>query len=214
MHEEQEDNETLPQPAHAPMTRQTPTLIASTVRSQHKPASGGPQKPRRSSRNPKSATTCAGKHSTRAKTSGKDHHRSFASHELSPTSRQLRASKPSYPPNRTTFPRAGTNTSQGSERTSHNFVEKQYRTRLNDLFAALLSTIPNDVIAAGVNGYTRGDGRPGKVVSKGAVLALARRHIKALEERGTSLEGEKEILMEKIQRLERVLVKLGVEIME
>jgi hypothetical protein len=43
------------------------------------------------------------------------------------------------------------------------------------------------------------------VVSKGAVLALARRHIEALEKREMSLEGEKEILMEKIQRLERVL---------
>lgn len=43
------------------------------------------------------------------------------------------------------------------------------------------------------------------MVSKGAVLALARRHIEALEKREMSLEGEKEILMEKIQRLERVL---------
>jgi hypothetical protein len=36
------------------------------------------------------------------------------------------------------------------------------------------------------------------VVSKGVVLALVRRHIKALEKREISLEGEKEILMEKI----------------
>jgi hypothetical protein len=93
-------------------------------------------------------------------------------------------------------------------------VEKQYRTRLNDHFAALLSIIPNDVIAADVNVYTRGGGSPGKVVSKGAVLALARRHIEALEKRVMSHEGEREILMEKIQRLERVLVKLGVEIMQ
>jgi hypothetical protein len=50
------------------------------------------------------------------------------------------------------------------------------------------------------------------VVSKGVVLALARRHIKALEKREMSLEGEKEILMEKIQRLERVLARLGVDI--
>jgi len=51
------------------------------------------------------------------------------------------------------------------------------------------------------------------VVSKGAVLALARRHIEALEKREMSLEGEKEILIEEIQRLERVLVTLGVDIM-
>jgi hypothetical protein len=72
--------------------------------------------------------------------------------------------------------------------------------------------IPKDVIAADVNGYTRGDGSPEKVVSKGVVLALARRHIEALEKREMSLEGEKEILMEKIQRLERVLARLGVDI--
>jgi carbamoylphosphate synthase large subunit len=54
-----------------------------------------------------------------------------------------------------------------------------------------------------------GDGSPGKVVSKGAVLALARRHIEALEKREMSLEVEKEILMEKTQRLERVLARLG-----
>jgi hypothetical protein len=52
------------------------------------------------------------------------------------------------------------------------------------------------------------------VVSKGAVLALARRHIEALEKREMSLEGEKEILMEEIQRLGRVLVRLGVDIMQ
>jgi hypothetical protein len=51
------------------------------------------------------------------------------------------------------------------------------------------------------------------VVSKGAVLALARRHIEALKEREMSLQGEKEILMEEIQRLETVLVKLGVDIL-
>jgi hypothetical protein len=52
------------------------------------------------------------------------------------------------------------------------------------------------------------------VVSKGAVLALARRHIEALEKREMSLEGEKEILVEKMQRLERVLATLGVDIMQ
>jgi chaperonin cofactor prefoldin len=52
------------------------------------------------------------------------------------------------------------------------------------------------------------------VVSKGAVLALARRHIEALEKSVMSLKDQREILMEKIQRLERVLVKLRVEIMQ
>jgi carbamoylphosphate synthase large subunit len=51
------------------------------------------------------------------------------------------------------------------------------------------------------------------VVNKGAVLALARRHIEALEKSMMSLEGGKEILMGKRQRLEGVLVKLGAEIM-
>jgi hypothetical protein len=51
-------------------------------------------------------------------------------------------------------------------------VEKKYRTRLNGPFVILLSTIPKDVIAAEVNGYTKGDGSPEKVDSKGTVLAL------------------------------------------
>jgi len=158
-------------------------------------------------------TTCSGKDSSRAKTSDKDRRRLSASHQRSSTSRQLRTSKPSYPPHRTTFPSASTDTSKGNNRISHNLVEKRYRTRLNGLYAALLFTIPKDVIAADINGYTRGEGSPEKVVSKGAVLALARRHIEALEKREMSLEGEKEILIEEIQRLERVLVTLGVDIM-
>jgi hypothetical protein len=36
-----------------------------------------------------------------------------------------------------------------------------------------------------------------------------RRYIEALEKREISLEGKKEILIEKIQRLERVLARLG-----
>ena len=51
------------------------------------------------------------------------------------------------------------------------------------------------------------------MISKGAVLALAKRHIEALEKREVSLEGEKEILMEKILRLETVLARLRDDIM-
>lgn len=74
---------------------------------------------------------------------------------------------------------------------------------------ATLSIIPKDIIAADINGYTGEDGSPGKAVSKGAALALVRRHIEALEQREMSLEGEKEILIEKIKRLERVWARLG-----
>lgn len=115
----------------------------------------------------------------------------FAPHQRSSTSHQLRTTKPSYPHNRRTFPSASTDTSKGNKRKSHNLVEKQYHTRLNGLFTTLLSAIPNDVIAADINGYTTGDGSPGK----------------ALEKREVSLEGEQEILIEKIQRLERELAK-------
>jgi hypothetical protein len=57
-------------------------------------------------------------------------------------------------------------------------------------------------MAANANRYTARDGSPGKVVSKGEVLAPARRHIEALEKRQMSLKGEKEVLMERTQRLE------------
>ncbi|KAG4440121.1 hypothetical protein IFR05_004379, partial [Cadophora sp. M221] len=211
--EEHEDTETLLQPSRVPTPWPNVTLTALTVRSQHKAASNGSKRSRRSSRNSKSMTTCAVKHPSRAETSDKDRRRLSASRQRSSTSRQLRTSKPSYPPNRTTFPSASTDTSKGNNKTSHNLVEKQYRTRLNGLFAAILSAIPEDVIAADLNGYTRGDGSPGKVVSKGAVLALARRHIEALEKREMSFEGKKETLIEKIQWLDRVLATLGVDIM-
>jgi hypothetical protein len=67
--EEQGDSGTLLRPSNIPMTWQNLTLIPSTVRSQHKPASGGSKKSRRSSRNSNSSTTCARKHSSLAKTS-------------------------------------------------------------------------------------------------------------------------------------------------
>jgi hypothetical protein len=41
---------------------------------------------------------------------------------------------------------------------------------------------------------------------------VLKRHIEALEKREMSLEGEKEISMERIQRLERVLARLRVDI--
>jgi hypothetical protein len=43
------------------------------------------------------------------------------------------------------------------------------------------------------------------------VLALARKHIKALKKREISLEGEKEILIKKTKRLKRVLAVLLTE---
>jgi hypothetical protein len=51
------------------------------------------------------------------------------------------------------------------------------------------------------------------MVSKGAVLTLVRRHIEALETREMSLEGEEQILMGVMHQLERVFVRLGVDIM-
>ena len=78
--EEQDVNETLLQPSRAPTTWQNLTLTALTVGSQCKPASGGPKKSRRSSRNSMPTTTCAGKHSSRAKTLSKDRRRLFVLH--------------------------------------------------------------------------------------------------------------------------------------
>jgi hypothetical protein len=75
----------------------------------------------------------------------------------------------------------------------HNLVEKKYRTQLNSLFAALRSSIPKDLIEADVKRYTRGNGGMEKVVSKGAVLTLARRYIEALEKREESSRMKRDI---------------------
>jgi len=180
----------------SPITGQILTATALAVTSQDTAASGTCKEPRRSPRNSKSATARAQTTFNRTKTLNRGHRSAPTSIQWPRTPRRLRSTQPpSHSTNQTTFSYTNSNTSKGSNRASHNLVEKQYRTRLKRQFGALLSAIPNDVIAADVNRS------PGKAVSKGAVLALAKRYIEVLEKSKMNLEGDKEMLMGEIRRL-------------
>lgn len=84
---------------------------------------------------------------------------------------------------------SSSNATANNNRTSHNLVEKQYRTRLNDQFDFLLSSIPSDLVGHHMNGPERGD-RPEKRISKADVLALAKKHIENLEKGKREVEEE------------------------
>ncbi|KAF4629032.1 hypothetical protein G7Y89_g9117 [Cudoniella acicularis] len=148
-----EGNDTLLEPSHAPIRGQILTATALGVTSQDTVASGTYKEPRRSPRNSKSAKTDAQTNFNRTKTLDRGHRSASTSIQWPRTPQRLRSTQPpSHSMNQTTFSYTNSNPPKGSNRASHNLVEKQYRTRLNRQFGALLSAIPNDVIAADVNG--------------------------------------------------------------
>jgi Helix-loop-helix DNA-binding domain len=90
----------------------------------------------------------------------------------------------------------GTDSTKVSK-TSHNVVEKHYRTRLNDKFSTLLDALPPDAKGAG-GGDSGGSERK---LRKGEVLERASSHIQNLERTNMSLEDDKKALQEDVQRL-------------
>lgn len=89
-------------------------------------------------------------------------------------------------------------------RVTHNMIEKQYRTRLNIQFTNLLEAIPQEVIGTQFDDYDDVGGRKGKV-SKGDVLALAKRYIQTLEQDKQSLERENKEHKQSISHLRAAL---------
>ena len=89
-------------------------------------------------------------------------------------------------------------------RVTHNMIEKQYRTRLNIQFTTLLEAIPQGVIGTQFDDYDDAGGRKGKV-SKGDVLALAKRYIQTLEQDKQSLERENKEYKQSISLLRAAL---------
>ncbi|KAB5513388.1 hypothetical protein GE09DRAFT_1267233 [Coniochaeta sp. 2T2.1] len=93
---------------------------------------------------------------------------------------------------------------QQNSRNTHNWVEKQYRNRLNAQFEDLLAALPDTALAAGsIAGGYEGDGAASehrlktgekKRVSKGEVLLMARRRILILEEENKKIRRENEDL--------------------
>jgi len=74
-------------------------------------------------------------------------------------------------------------------RSSHNMIEKQYRTRLNGQFSSLLDALPLDVVGTEIDSYADSSDCKRKV-SKGEVLVLARKYIQSLEQAKRRLEGD------------------------
>jgi hypothetical protein len=95
-------------------------------------------------------------------------------------------------------------------KTSHNMVEKQYRSRLNSQFSNLLGFLPPETVDAEVDGYGRSDsGSAEKKVSKAEVLMLAKRHIEKLEQENMSLEGNNKELLENMMHLRGTWARMG-----
>ena len=80
---------------------------------------------------------------------------------------------------------------------------------MNGQFSTLLNALPSEVIASEVDGYGRVDTGAEKRVSKAEVLVLARKHIEHLEKSKKSLESDKKMLMEDIQRLKSAWARIG-----
>jgi hypothetical protein len=89
-------------------------------------------------------------------------------------------------------------------RVTHNMIEKQYRTRLNIQFTNLLEAIPQEVMGTQFDDYDDAGGRKWKV-SKGDVLALAKRYIQTLEQDKQSLERENKEYKQSISHLRAAL---------
>ncbi|KAK3357459.1 hypothetical protein B0T25DRAFT_158854 [Lasiosphaeria hispida] len=91
-------------------------------------------------------------------------------------------------------------------RNSHNLVEKQYRNRLNAQFESLLNTLP-DAVRSPESSSGPGNLDPAfdfgdKKLSKGEVLDLSMRYIRALERDCGRLEREREELKRTVNELQ------------
>jgi len=95
-----------------------------------------------------------------------------------------------------------------TSRTAHNMIERRYRNHLNNQFATLLSSLPQDFIKANTSGdfdsRKFGEDNDGtrccKTVSKRNVLELAAQYIKNLETVNGELLGERNDLKNSLNR--------------
>ncbi|KAJ9133893.1 hypothetical protein NKR23_g10456 [Pleurostoma richardsiae] len=152
---------------------------------------------------PQSSSSPKGKSSTPAALKGRS--RSDGRATMPPPALQLRTASrkakrlsASYRPS----------TSPEEERAcgSHNQVEKQYRSRLNQHFERLLAALPaSDNVYGDEDGEGGADGAEGldsnKRLSKAEVLDIARRHICTLEGKSSELKVEKQLLLDEIGRM-------------
>ncbi|KAH6679005.1 hypothetical protein B0J14DRAFT_579824 [Halenospora varia] len=132
---------------------------------------------------------------------------------LSRKRHQFRNTKPNQKINHSQRNDTTSTKNSKSVKTTHNLVEKQYRTRLNGQFSTLLRSLPPDVVGTKIVGYSNRDSAPEKKVSKAEVLVLAKEYIKSLERTKKALEDDKERLLADVQWLKRILVSIRGEIM-
>lgn len=94
------------------------------------------------------------------------------------------------------------------DRTTHNDVERKYRTNLKDRIAELRAAVP--ALQAQRDGES--DGTPNHAapkVSKGTVLSKATEYIQQLEQANRAMMSEHQQLMERLQTLEAMLQTSG-----
>jgi hypothetical protein len=84
--------------------------------------------------------------------------------------------------------------SNGNGRTTHNMIERQYRTRLNGHFESLFQSLPANVRVDEGETDEHDAQSSGKKISKGEVLMKAREYILDLEREGESLREDNEKL--------------------
>jgi hypothetical protein len=94
-------------------------------------------------------------------------------------------------------------------RASHNMIEKQYRTRLNEHFEILLRTLPPSTTSYNGDSGHRDNTSSERKVSKAEVLMIATRYIQSLETESRRLKGDNEQLKLKKEELENAYVSLG-----
>ncbi len=98
---------------------------------------------------------------------------------------------------------------KSGDRTTHNDVERKYRTNLKDRIAELRAAVPalqaqQDVESDGTSSHAA------PKVSKGTVLSKATEYIQQLEQANRAMANEHQQLMERLHTLEAMLQNSGV----
>ncbi|KAM3509070.1 hypothetical protein MY11210_006486 [Beauveria gryllotalpidicola] len=95
----------------------------------------------------------------------------------------------------------------GGDRTTHNDVERKYRTNLKDRIAELRAAVP--ALQAQHDGESDGTSGSAPKVSKGTVLSKATEYIQQLEQANWAMMNEHQQLIERLHTLEAMLQNGG-----
>lgn len=160
-----------------------------------------PKEPQKSSKGAETDRRTRTSTSSSSKSSDRESRHSRKKSNSSP--HQLRSTKPTPSSSRT----KKTAVLDDHGRTSHNLVEKQYRTRLNGQFEALLSVIPKEAISSDCS-EGESTAAAERKLCKAEVLVLARKRIKELEKTHEGLQSEYDTLTDSVEHLTEVWVAM------